>query len=89
MKYLKFRDRLIVCYDAKRDNLSHLRLFVAMTATVPKESTRRWLAGLAITLTTVIALFGFWRLSPGLTFLIACVALVGLIISFWIAGKDG
>ena len=53
-----------------------------------KETPRSWLSGLAIVLTTLIALFGFWRLSPEITFVVACLALVGLCISFWIAGKD-
>lgn len=52
------------------------------------ESTRAWLSGLAITLTTVVALLGFWRLSPGATFIVACIALVGLAIAFWIAGGE-
>ncbi len=53
----------------------------------PRGGRRAWLSGLAITLTTIIALFGFWRLSPGLTFVVACLALVGLVIAWWIAGS--
>jgi hypothetical protein len=49
---------------------------------------RGWISGLAIILTALVALFGFWRLSPGLTFVIACVALIGLIAALWVAGKD-
>lgn len=49
---------------------------------------RRWLSGLAITVTCLVGLFGFWRLSPGLTFIIACAALIGCGAAFWVAGKD-
>ena len=48
---------------------------------------RSWLAGLAVTITTLVCLFGFWRLAPGTTFVIAALALVGMIVSFWIAGR--
>ncbi len=51
-----------------------------------RESGRAWLSGLAITVTTLVALFGFWHLAPGATFIIACLALVGLVIAFWVAG---
>ena len=59
-----------------------------MNTPMKRESRRAWLSGLAITLTSLIALFGFWRLAPGITFLIASVALVGLLIALWVAGKD-
>jgi hypothetical protein len=52
------------------------------------ETRRRWVSGLAITLTALVSLFGFWRLSPGATFLIALLGLVALIIFFWVAGKE-
>jgi hypothetical protein len=52
-----------------------------------KDSFRAWISGLAIITTTLIGLFGFWRLSPGLTFIIACVALAALVAALWIAGK--
>lgn len=52
-----------------------------------RESRRGWLSGLAIILTTLVGLFAFWRLSPGLTFVVACVALLGLLVALWIAGK--
>jgi hypothetical protein len=51
------------------------------------ESGRSWLTGLAVTITTLVCLFGFWRLAPGTTFIVAVVALVAMIVSFWIAGK--
>jgi hypothetical protein len=35
----------------------------------------------------LIALFGFWRLAPGVTFLIACGALIVCLVAFWIAGR--
>lgn len=52
------------------------------------ESSRAWLAGVAITLTILISLFGFWHLSPGPTFIISVLALFGVVISFWFAGRD-
>jgi hypothetical protein len=51
-------------------------------------STRSWLSGLAITITTLVGLFGFWRLAPGTTFIIACVALVGLVVSLFLYRSD-
>lgn len=53
-----------------------------------RQTTRSWLSGLAITVTTLVCLFGFWRLSPGVTFAIAAIALVGLIVALWVAGKE-
>lgn len=58
-----------------------------ITTAMRKESTRAWLAGLAIVVTTLIGLFAFWRLAPGVTFIVACVALISLVIALWIAGK--
>jgi hypothetical protein len=55
----------------------------------PLESRRQWISGLAITITALVCLFGFWRLSPGVTFVIATSALVALIFFFWLAGRDG
>ena len=52
-----------------------------------EESKRQWIFGLAITITALVSLFGFWRLSPGLTFVIASIALCALIVFFWLAGK--
>jgi hypothetical protein len=46
------------------------------------------LNGLAITVTAMICLFGFWKLSPGLTFAIASISFVALIALLWIAGKE-
>jgi hypothetical protein len=54
-----------------------------------RETKRQWISGLAITLTALIGLFAFWRLSPGLTFAIGLVSLVALLIVFWVAGKQG
>jgi divalent metal cation (Fe/Co/Zn/Cd) transporter len=53
----------------------------------PDQSHRQWLAGLAITLTALVCLFGFWRLSPIATMIIAAIALVALIFVFWLAGR--
>lgn len=57
-----------------------------MSTSVRYESTRRWIAGLAVTLTTIIAYFAFWRLAPIATFVTGCVALTGLAVSAWILG---
>lgn len=54
----------------------------------PSEDTRKWLSGLAITVTALLGLFGFWHLAPGATFAVACLAIVALVISFWFAGGD-
>jgi len=56
-------------------------------ASMKKDSRRAWISGLLITLTVLVALFGFWRLSPGATFIIACLALVAFAIAFWMAGE--
>jgi hypothetical protein len=37
---------------------------------------------------TIIALIGFWKLSPVATFAVAFGALIVAIISFWVTGKD-
>ena len=50
------------------------------------ESTRQWIAGLAVTLTTIIAYLAFWRLAPVPTFVVGCVALVAMVIGAWIYG---
>lgn len=54
----------------------------------PPETKRAWLSGLAITVTTLVGLFGFWHLSPGLTYIVACIALVGLIASIFLMPND-
>ena len=51
------------------------------------KSERPWLGGLIITVATIVALFGFWRLSPVPTFVIALTALIIAVIAFWRAGK--
>lgn len=53
------------------------------------ETTRQRLSGLAITITALVCLFGFWRLSPGTTFVIASTAFVALVGFFWLAGSSG
>jgi divalent metal cation (Fe/Co/Zn/Cd) transporter len=52
------------------------------------DSAREWLSGLAIIVTALVCLFGFWRLSPGATFIIAAIAFVALIALMWRAGGD-
>jgi uncharacterized membrane protein YhhN len=59
-----------------------------MRARERKEATVKRLAQLAIPVTALVCLFGFWRLSPGLTFAIATAAFVMLVAALWIAGKD-
>lgn len=54
-----------------------------------RDDTRQWLSGLAITLTTIVGLFAFWRISPGVTWIVALMSLIGLVIAFWVAGKKG
>ena len=53
-----------------------------------QETKRQWISGLAIVLTALVCLFGFARISPGLTFLIAAIAFVALVIFFWLAGRQ-
>ncbi len=50
------------------------------------ETRRQWAAGLAVTLTTIVAYMAFWRLSPGLTFVIGCISLVVLLVILYVAG---
>ncbi|MCP1751183.1 VIT1/CCC1 family predicted Fe2+/Mn2+ transporter [Bradyrhizobium elkanii] len=52
------------------------------------ESKRQWISGLAITLTSLVCLFAFWHLSPGVTYTVAVCALVALIVLFWVHGGD-
>lgn len=52
------------------------------------ETQRQWISGLAITLTTLVSLFGFCRLSPGATFVVASCALIALVFLFWFEGKE-
>lgn len=51
-----------------------------------RRSRRAWLSGLAVTLTTIISYMAFWRLSPGVTFIVGCLALVGLTVAGWVLG---
>lgn len=55
----------------------------------PEEKPERtgFLSVLAIPATAIVALLGFWKLSPGWTFIIALAALIILVILFWIEGK--
>lgn len=48
---------------------------------------RNW-ANIALLPATVLCLVAFWKLAPGATFVIAVVALIAMIVSFWVAGKD-
>ncbi len=52
----------------------------------PTKTTRAWLEGMAVSVTTIICFFGFWRLSPGITLIIACLALIVLVALLWREG---
>lgn len=52
-----------------------------------RETTRTWFAGVAVTLTTIVAYFAFWHLSPTITFAIGCIALLGLTVTAWLYGR--
>lgn len=56
-------------------------------ASMRKDSRRSWLSGLAVTLTTIVAYLAFWRLSPGVTFVVGCAALLGLVVAGWVLGS--
>ena len=49
---------------------------------------RQWISGLAISITAIVFLFGFWRLSQGATFVVAAISLAALMFFFWYVGKD-
>lgn len=51
------------------------------------QSTRAWLSGLAVTIATIVSYLAFARLSPGITFVVGCVALVGLVVTGWVLGR--
>lgn len=71
----------IVCpWESEQDMPDNMRQ--------PRESTRVWLTGLAVTLTTIVSYLAFWRLSPGSTFVVGIIALLGLIISAWYYGRS-
>ncbi len=53
-----------------------------------RDSRRKWLSGLAVTLTTIVAYLAFWRIAPVPTFIIGCVALVGMLVAAWWFGKE-
>lgn len=54
----------------------------------PIESKRRWLSGLAVTVATIVSYMAFWRLAPGVVFVVGCVAFVGLVVAAWVLGKN-
>jgi len=53
-----------------------------------ERSKRQWISGLAITLTALVCLFAFNRLLPHITLAIAVASLIGIVILFWITGKQ-
>ena len=52
----------------------------------PSESLRKWISGVLVTLTTIVAYLAFWRLQPVVTFVIGCLALVLLLAAAWYYG---
>ena len=56
--------------------------------TKPEQSYRQWVSGLGITLTGLVCLFGFWRITPGATFVISSVSFIALVVFFWSAGRN-
>lgn len=52
-----------------------------------RDKDKRWLSGLLVTLTTIVAYLAFWRLSPLVTFIVGCVALVLMLIAAWEYGR--
>lgn len=49
---------------------------------------RSWISGLVITVSTIVAYFAFWHLSPKLTFIIGCLSLFIMIIAMWFSGEN-
>lgn len=64
----------------------HIESKMSRSPTAKRDSTRTWLSGLAVILTTIVAYLAFWRLAPGTVFVIGCLALVAMVIAAWIAG---
>lgn len=60
---------------------------IAAARMAQQATKRQWISGLAIILTALVCLFGFWRLSPGVTFAVALGAFIALVFAFWLAGK--
>lgn len=79
---------IIACLEMLRMRLYSMERTVPTHPDTPRESTRTWLSGLAVTLTAMVAMFAFWHLSPGITFLIGCFALLGLIVAAWHYGRE-
>jgi hypothetical protein len=53
-----------------------------------RESTRAWLSGLAVTLTTIVSYLAFWWLSPGVTLIVGCIAFIALLVAAWVYGRE-
>ena len=53
----------------------------------PRETLGTWISGLVISVAVVVAYFAFWHLSPVVTFVVGCVALVVLVIAAWYYGR--
>lgn len=54
----------------------------------PHVGFRAWIAGLLVTLTTIVVYMAFWRIAPVPTFLIGCAALVAMLIAAWWFGEE-
>lgn len=59
-----------------------------MSHRMKKIGLRGWVSGLAITLTALVSLFAFWRLSPGITFVVAVCSTIALVAFIWREGRD-
>lgn len=55
--------------------------------TMKRESRRVWISGLLVTLTTIVAYLAFWHLAPIPTFVVGCVALIGMLFASWWFGR--
>lgn len=52
-----------------------------------RDTSRRWISGIAVMVAAVVSLFGFWHLSPGVTFIVAVAALGAMIFFLWLSGR--
>lgn len=52
------------------------------------DASMKWATRIAVPVTCIVCLFAFWRLSPGVTWILALAALAGLVAALWIAGKE-
>jgi len=53
----------------------------------PKESTRQWVSGLAVLITTIVCLYSFARISLWAVAAAAAATLIGSLILSWAIGR--